>query len=56
MGRHAPLDNPYRMKEGEPVGVLVGLQCGFVHQSADGIVCHQQTVEFLLDEFRCLAA
>ena len=34
------------MKEGEPVGVFVGLQRGFVHQSADGKVCHQQAVEF----------
>ena len=44
------------MKEGEPVGVLAGLQCRFMHQSADGEVRHQQTVEFLPYQIRRLAA
>ena len=56
MGRYTSLDNPYGMEEREPVGIFIGLQCGFVHQAADGIVRQQQTIEFLLDQFRCFAA
>ena len=56
MGRHAPLHNPYGVDEGEPVGIFIGFQGGFMHQAADGVVRHQQTVEFLLNEFRCLTA
>ena len=56
MGGHPPLDNSYGVEERKPVGIFIGLQCCFVHQAADRIVRHQQTIEFLLDEFRRLAA
>jgi hypothetical protein len=34
--------------ERKPVGIFIGLQSGFVHQAADGKMCHEQTEEFLL--------
>ena len=44
------------MREGEPVGIFIGLQGGFVHQPAHGEMCQQQTPELLPDQFRGLAA
>jgi len=40
--------------ERKPVGILIGLQGGFVHQAADGKMRHQQTKELLPDQFRRL--
>ena len=44
------------MDERKPVWVFVGLQGGFVHQTANGKVRHQQAEELLPHEFRRLAA
>ena len=44
------------MQEGEAVGVLVGLEGGFVHQAANGEMCHQQPEHFLADQIGGLAA
>src|ERR1035438_2107850 len=44
------------MEEGKLVGVLISLQGGFVHQTTDGKVSHQQTEELLLYQFWRLAA
>ena len=42
--------------ERKPVRIFIGLQSGFVHQTADGKMRHQQTEELLLDQFWRLAA
>ena len=44
------------MEEREFVGVLVGLEGGFVHQSANGEVGHYEAVEFLANQVGGLAA
>ena len=49
-------DNADGMEKREAVGILVGLQRRFVHQTPDGKVGQQQPVEFLLDQLRGLAA
>ena len=46
--RHPPLDNVHGVDEGQPIGVFIGLQGGFVHQAADGEMRHPQTEEFRL--------
>ncbi|MFF2436979.1 hypothetical protein ACFVU4_22840 [Streptomyces sp. NPDC058107] len=40
--------------EGDPVGIVIGLQCGSVHQVPDGVVDEQEAVEFLLGSIRVL--
>ena len=44
------------MQEREPVGVLVGFECGFVHQTANGEVSHHEAIEFLANQVGGLAA
>ena len=44
------------MEERKFVGVLVGLEGGFVHQSANGEVRHYEAVEFLANQVGGLAA
>ncbi len=44
------------MEKGQPVGILVGAQGGFVHETADGEVRHQQTIELLPYQVRRLTA
>jgi len=46
----------YGVNEGEPVGVDIGLECGFVHEAADGEMGQQEAVEFLTHEFWSFAA
>ena len=38
------------MHERQSVWIFVGLQGGFVHQTTDGEMCHQQAEELLGDE------
>ena len=38
------------------IRIFVGPQGGLVHEAAHRIVRHEQAVEFLLYQFRCLAA
>jgi hypothetical protein len=38
------------MEERKFVGVLVGLEGGFVHQSANGEVRHYEAIEFLANQ------
>jgi hypothetical protein len=49
------LDDAYRMNKREPIRILIGFERGFVHQSSDSEVRHQQAVELLFHEFGCLA-
>src|ERR1700757_4693349 len=44
------------VQEREPVGILVGLQGGLVHQAANGKMRQKQPVELLTDEVWGLAA
>jgi len=44
------------MEERKFVGVLIGLEGGFVHQSANGEVRHYEAVEFLANQVGGLAA
>jgi len=44
------------MKKRKLIGVLICLQGGFVHQTSDGKVRHQQTEELLPYQFWRLAA
>lgn len=44
------------MEKGQPVGVFIGLQRGFVHQTANGKVRHQEPEKFLPYQFRRFAA
>jgi hypothetical protein len=44
------------MNKGEPVWIFVSPQGGFVHQTSNREVRHQETVELLLDQLRRLAA
>ena len=44
------------MQEGKAVGVLVGFEGGFMHQAANGEMCHQQPEHFLADQIGGLAA
>src|ERR1700751_3322261 len=53
---HPPLDHVHGEDERKPVRIFIGLQGGFMHQTADGKVCHQQTEKLLSDQFRRLAA
>lgn len=44
------------MQEGEPVGVLIGFERGFMHEATNGEVRHQQAIKLLSHQFRSLAA
>jgi hypothetical protein len=43
------------MHERKSIGIFVGLQRGFMHETANGEVRHQQTIELLLHQFWSLA-
>ena len=55
MGKFAP-DHTNCMYEREPVRVGVGFQRGFMHEATGRIVRHDEPIELLADEIRCLAA
>jgi len=44
------------MQEGEPIGIFVGFESGFMHQATDGIVGHEQAPELLFHQLRRLTA
>ena len=44
------------MDERKLVGVIVGLECGFMHQPADSKMRHHKPIEFLANEIGGLAA
>jgi hypothetical protein len=44
------------VEEGQPVGILIGAQRGFVHETADGEMRHQQAIELLPYQIRGLTA
>jgi hypothetical protein len=44
------------VEEGQPVRVLVGTQRGFMHETADGEMRHQQAIELLPYQIRRLTA
>jgi len=44
------------MKEGKPVGIFIRFERGLVHQTADGKVSHQESVEFLSHQVGGFAA
>ena len=44
------------MQEREPVGVLIGFERSFVHQTSNGEVSHHEAVEFLANQVGGLAA
>ena len=54
--RELATDDADRMEERKFIGVLVGLEGGFVHQSANGEVRHYESVEFLANQVGRLAA
>jgi hypothetical protein len=54
--RGVATDDADRIEERKFVGVLVGLEGGFVHQSANGKVRHYEAVEFLANQVGGLAA
>ena len=49
------MDDTDGMQEREPIRIFLDPQSGFVHQPSNGKVRHQQAIEFLLDQFGCLA-
>ncbi len=55
-GRYLAADDTDRVQEGECIGVLIGLERGLMHETANGEMRHQQPEEFLLDQIRRLAA
>jgi hypothetical protein len=44
------------MQERDSVGIFIGAQRRFMHQTADGKVRHQQPIKFLAYQFGSLAA
>src|SRR5271167_1737337 len=44
------------MEKGQPVGILIGAQGGLVHETTDGEMRHQQTIELLPYQIRRLTA
>ena len=50
------MEDTYRMDEGQILGCLTGLRSRFCHQVADSSMDQQERVEFLLYQFRSLAA
>ena len=50
------MENAHRMDEGQILGCLTGLRSRFCHQVADSSMDQQERVEFLLYQFRSLAA
>jgi hypothetical protein len=55
LGNFAP-DHTNGMYEREPVRVGVGFQRGFMHEATGRIVRHDETIELLADEIRCVTA
>ena len=60
-GESAGMDNPaphdiHGMEEGQSIGVGADPPRGLVDQAAHRVVGQHQAFEFLLHEFRCLAA
>ena len=54
--RHLAADDANGVNERQAVGVLVGVQRGFMHQAANGEVRHHEPVEFLANQIGGLAA
>ena len=44
------------MEEGQPVGILIGAQGGFVHETTDGEMRHQEAIELLPYQIRRFTA
>jgi hypothetical protein len=44
------------VREGEAVGILVGFECGFVHEATNGEMSHQEPIELLPNQIGRLAA
>ena len=55
-GGHLAADNAHGVEKGQPVGILIGAQRGFMHETADGEMGHQQAIELLPHQIRRLAA
>jgi hypothetical protein len=44
------------VQEREAVGILVGFECGFVHEAANGEMSHHEPIELLAHQIGRLAA
>jgi len=55
-GGHLAANNAHGVEEGQPVGILIGTQRRFVHQTAYGEMRHQQTIELLAYQIRRFTA